>query len=448
MWGSLGRVLAATTATAGGAVLGVAGYDMLLPANSAPPTAPPVLPARQASVSLPVTRSDVGAGSFPVLRASGEESKAREPATPQEPAAPHEQPTAPQEQPTAPQEQPAAPQEQPTALQEQPAAPAPTAPEPKVPEEPAKPQEEPAAKVEQEEPSPLVPLSVVVQLEAALTVARSRLEDVELELHRQRREEEKRIVAIEQDLEAEMARALESRLALEREAMEDRKTRDLRQERALLDEQLRLGTEQAREQARRESVVNHQKRMRILAKFFEDVASVEAAVAQAKRERAGAVALFRLALSAHEIRAQLTRDTPAGRAKPELLAPLLKAELDDAVVQSALAAIPSHVLVEGVPTDPHLLAEYERAAAQGLAVALTPEESGSLLYLVSKVLTKTVVRPAQGLIEGDSADAVFARARLGIEQGDLATALEELNKLAPNVKQPCEAWVRACLGVV
>ncbi len=62
---------------------------------------------------------------------------------------------------------------------------------------------------------------------------------------------------------------------------------------------------------------------------------------------------------------------------------------------------------------------------------------------MGKVLSKTVIRPSQGLIEGDSADAIFARVRVLVERDDLSGALAELDKLKPSVREPCADWMRA-----
>ncbi len=155
---------------------------------------------------------------------------------------------------------------------------------------------------------------------------------------------------------------------------------------------------------------------------------------------------FRQALVAHEIRDALRVDTAVGKVDTAVLQPLVELRergARDELVQRALATVPAEVFSGGVLTDAHLLAEYDQAAQKGLERAFVPEQEGTLLYVVGKVLSKTVIRPSHGLIEGDTADAIFARVRVLIERDDLSGALAELEKLKPAVREPCVDWIHA-----
>lgn len=318
---------------------------------------------------------------------------------------------------------------------------------------------------------------VVLVMEAELFATRRALADanaevdgLRLDLHRHAREMEQAIVTIEQDLDAEYAEALESRVQLERESLEFRKARDLRVEKQALEEQAKRALEREADAIRRDSVAAHNKRMEILRQFFDDVServaraarvsgvadwvpcglwqisAVQVLVKTAADENVAARDTFRLALVAHQIRDVLRVDTAIGKADAAVLQPLVELReggVRDELVRHALAVVPAEVFTEGVLTDAHLLSEYDRAAQKGLEQAFLPEQGGTLLHMVGKVLTKTVIRPSHGLIEGDSADAIFARVRVFIERDDLSSALAELEKLKPAVREPCADWVRA-----
>jgi hypothetical protein len=97
---------------------------------------------------------------------------------------------------------------------------------------------------------------------------------------------------------------------------------------------------------------------------------------------------------------------------------LSRVSKDDDFVASMLSAIPSEVLARGVPSEAELEAEFPRVKAACRQLAHVPEYGGILSYTLSYVISALSFE-RHGLVEGDHADAILARADYFIAKRDL-----------------------------
>lgn len=97
---------------------------------------------------------------------------------------------------------------------------------------------------------------------------------------------------------------------------------------------------------------------------------------------------------------------------------LSRVSKDDDFVASMLSAIPSEVLARGVPSEAELEAEFPRVKAACRHLAHVPEYGGILSHALSYVISALSFE-RHGLVEGDHADAILARADYFIAKRDL-----------------------------
>lgn len=281
----------------------------------------------------------------------------------------------------------------------------------------------------------------VQALQTELASARAQVEGLQLDIHRMQREFEKELIAKMQDYDEVQTAAFENRIRLEREALEARKARDLSVEMEYLRKQSEKMVQQKERALEGQQAQNHAQRMAILRGFYEDVSKHEERIQQVKAAHDASVAAFRRGLQAAGLRDSLRVDTPTGICDATIMKQIQQAAGDDELVRAVVERIPAPVLEKGVATDPALLSEYDVAVEKGLERALVREDQGQLIFLVGKILSK-VIRPSRGPIEGDEADAIFSRARLAIQRNDLEAAFVELDRLHPEVREPCNKWIQ------
>lgn len=97
---------------------------------------------------------------------------------------------------------------------------------------------------------------------------------------------------------------------------------------------------------------------------------------------------------------------------------LSRVSKDDAFVASMLGAIPSEVLARGVPSEVELEAEFPRVKEACSRLAHVPEYGGIIAHALSYVVSALSFN-RHGLVEGDHADAILARAEYFIAKRDL-----------------------------
>ena len=115
---------------------------------------------------------------------------------------------------------------------------------------------------------------------------------------------------------------------------------------------------------------------------------------------------------------------------------------EDSVIFSAINVIPASVFKSGVATDAQISRSFDDLAKEGLEKDLVPEEQGTFLYLFGTLLSKTVVRPSERVVEGDSTDAIISRARAAVQKKNLSNAVTELSGLDPRIRVIFDEWIK------
>lgn len=307
--------------------------------------------------------------------------------------------------------------------------------------------------------------TVVELLQAKIVVLESELEEkngqiFELEAKVTAAEEQKEleITVVKQDIAKEYARHLESRVELERLAMEERKDREIAK---AVDVQVQMVSEQADKEVeifeanfRKEA----EKRMRILRGLFEEIEKGETALKNISKQMDEMKKTFRMNVIADDVRKGLSGANGKAGAKDlkrlkvscvflvnyRLTKLFLRKafEMDkDSVVFNSIDVIPLKIFDTGAMTNGALLENFDKLAQEGLERALVPEEQGTFLYLFGKVISKTLIKPSEKAKSGDTADAIFSRARVAIQKQNLSTAVRELGKLDPEIGKIFDKWV-------
>jgi len=98
------------------------------------------------------------------------------------------------------------------------------------------------------------------------------------------------------------------------------------------------------------------------------------------------------------------------------------------LVMKALDTVPDDVAVQGVVTVDYLKNRFRRVKKHALRAALVPKDGGMWQHAWSVVAeyAKRIVKPP---LQGDSPDALFARASQHIAKDNLPAAVSELEKL-------------------
>ncbi|CAM9968432.1 unnamed protein product, partial [Choristocarpus tenellus] len=114
----------------------------------------------------------------------------------------------------------------------------------------------------------------------------------------------------------------------------------------------------------------------------------------------------------------------------------------DELVESAVSAIPEEAAAKGIPTLPQLRDRFRTVHGECRRVSLVPEQAGSGLggQIWGSILAKVTMAPS-GMVEGDSAECVLARAKHLVEVGELASAVGELDKLKGLPAETIRDWL-------
>jgi len=116
----------------------------------------------------------------------------------------------------------------------------------------------------------------------------------------------------------------------------------------------------------------------------------------------------------------------------------LGAEIAPAVVARAEA---------GVPTLPELRLSFDPMARDVVRRALAGEEESVVGEALNRVADLVSIRRT-GIVEGESADAIVARAETALEQDDVATALDALDALPEDLRAVARSWIEAARAKV
>mgnify|MGYP006273494033 FL=1 len=166
-------------------------------------------------------------------------------------------------------------------------------------------------------------------------------------------------------------------------------------------------------------------------------AQVAAAMDDAEATRAEAEAQAQAAAerAAQAARQQALTDIRAALDAGDPYADAL-ATLDDEAVPEALLAASE----DGVATLASLQESFPSAAREALAVAREAMPAGEGMERVGNFLSAQFGVRSLAPKEGDSPDAVLARAQAAVTDGDLATALEEIAALPEAARAPLADW--------
>lgn len=113
----------------------------------------------------------------------------------------------------------------------------------------------------------------------------------------------------------------------------------------------------------------------------------------------------------------------------------------DAVVE-AVAAVLRPLAAVGVAPHTELQARFQTVLAQGRQAALVPEGGGILDNLVAAVAAKLII-PAKGPVQGDTPEAIFAKAEYYLQHGDLKEAVQQLSLLKGMPASIVRDWLQA-----
>lgn len=164
-----------------------------------------------------------------------------------------------------------------------------------------------------------------------------------------------------------------------------------------------------------------------------ELSALSAALPTGPSEDAGDAAMF---LALLQLREALSG---SGAFETELrLVDGLAAE--DADLKAALAPLSAHAAT-GIPGLPGLRVSFDEMAGRVVAAARGGETDDWIAKTVRKVSEAVTIRPV-GLVEGDDAGAVLARAEVKLDTGDLAGAVAELDGLAGSAAEGAAAWRR------
>lgn len=113
---------------------------------------------------------------------------------------------------------------------------------------------------------------------------------------------------------------------------------------------------------------------------------------------------------------------------------------DDEDVAAALAVLAPHAAA-GIPTRERLRDRFPAVAEMILRNAMAPPGDSWVEGTLARLSGLVTVRRVGGDVQGDSAEAVVARAEARLETGDLAAAIGELETLDGAPAEAAEPWL-------
>lgn len=168
-----------------------------------------------------------------------------------------------------------------------------------------------------------------------------------------------------------------------------------------------------------------------LARLQETVGTLDATLGERREQRRG----DSLVLALGQLREQLARGVPYAGA----LATARSLAADDQAVLQHLAALES-TAPRGVPTRAVLRERFDRAAAEAVRSDRLAGASGWWRPIAERLSSLVNWRRVDA-IEGDSAEAILARAEQRLAADDLAGAIAEAEKLQGPAAAAMQAWL-------
>ena len=125
----------------------------------------------------------------------------------------------------------------------------------------------------------------------------------------------------------------------------------------------------------------------------------------------------------------------------------LKAIVDenDDPISSALSRIPA-AASSGVPTLPELQSMFIKVKDACRQAAMVPKGSGLGGQLFGYAFSALTIEPPVGLIDGNSDDQILARAHYFVQNGDLESAVAQLDQLQGQASFVASDWQSAALS--
>jgi uroporphyrinogen-III synthase len=143
-----------------------------------------------------------------------------------------------------------------------------------------------------------------------------------------------------------------------------------------------------------------------------------------------------LALAASELR----RDLNAGAPYAVSFAAVLRLVAGDTDLANALRPLQEHA-DSGIPTETELARRFDAMAAEVRTAADQPESDAWWAQALNTMENVITVRPAPGEVEGDDPDAILARARYRLDNGNLAGAVEAVSGLTGAPAEAAQPWL-------
>eukprot|EP00455_Lapot_gusevi_P034095 TRINITY_DN3750_c0_g1_i1.p1 TRINITY_DN3750_c0_g1~~TRINITY_DN3750_c0_g1_i1.p1 ORF type:complete len:192 (+),score=75.58 TRINITY_DN3750_c0_g1_i1:50-577(+) len=114
----------------------------------------------------------------------------------------------------------------------------------------------------------------------------------------------------------------------------------------------------------------------------------------------------------------------------------------DPFISQLIQSIPRDAMISGVPSMHSLVSRFDAVEKACRQAALVPEDSGFFGHALAFVTSKLLLRERTPY-PGDSAQQIISRCGFFLQGGDLASAVQELDKLEGLPKTLAEDWLLA-----
>eukprot|EP01084_Bolivina_argentea_P026826 49885_1 len=113
----------------------------------------------------------------------------------------------------------------------------------------------------------------------------------------------------------------------------------------------------------------------------------------------------------------------------------------DELLKSILRSIPKERATSGCPTTYELTQRFNQVRNEGRRAAFVPENNTGLLGQTTGLILSWLAIPRKGLVEGETAEVLLARAQFRVDRGDLQAAIGELSALKGLPRVTVSDWV-------
>ncbi|PNS21784.1 MICOS complex subunit mic60 [Sphaceloma murrayae] len=242
-----------------------------------------------------------------------------------------------------------------------------------------------------------------------------------------------------------ISKSYQGKLGAEIESL--RKLADQRTQTALLEQQIALNREFARQvEARVEA--ERQGRLGKLGELSSSVSELEKLTAEWNSVIDTNLQTQHLHVALDAVKSAIEKyDHPTPFVAE--LAALKEVGNSNQVVNAAIASIPPVAYQRGLPTSAHLIDRFRRVASEVRKAALLPEDAGVASHAASAVLSRFMFsKKGEGMPEGTDVEAVLTRTENLLEEGDLDGAAREMNGLHGWAGVLSKDWVGECRRVL